>query len=43
MTKEMLNDEKRFNCKAINITLCKMVLTHSNDNIQEMIELARHV
>jgi hypothetical protein len=37
----MLNNERRFNCEDVHITLRIMVLTYSNDDYQKMIEVAR--
>jgi hypothetical protein len=35
----MLNIEKRFNFKDVNIAFFKIVLTYSKDDMQEIIEL----
>jgi hypothetical protein len=41
--REMLNNERRFNHENFGISLHKMVFTYFNDDMQEIIELARHV
>jgi hypothetical protein len=38
---KILNDEKWFNSKHVDMTLCKMVLTYSNNDMLEMIELVK--
>jgi hypothetical protein len=41
--KEMMRDEKRFNCEDVHITLQATTLTNSRDGYQKKLNVARHV